>query len=265
MVSHPFLKNGIWIKILSFQAGDKSFNHPQLTQTLIKLMKDLPLYRNKNLIVYDVRGNGGGSNKLSRPIIVSLYSKKYLRSLGASFIYNQKWRYIDSLAPEALKFYGDKSKILAAKQGYRLYEGSFWPVIYGQEKHQTFQRYPNPVKAHVIILADSRCGSMCYQFTRTLLDLPNTVLVGQPPDVMDRLTNPRSVILPSRKATLSVGTREMLSPAYAFGRRLMPHYRYYGNINNTPAIEKWIMQLYTKMTHSNLQTRIKERSMNSKI
>jgi len=245
VVTHPFSENSIWIIIPSFQAGEKTFNHPRLEKSLKKLIADLPRYRNKNLLVFDVRGNGGGSDVLSRSLIVSLYSKQYLRSLGPSFIWNQQWRVIDSLVPEASHFFGHHAKVLAAmKQGYRLYESSFWPVSYGQQENKSFQHWPNPVKAHVVILADNRCGSMCYQFTRTLLELPHTVLVGQSPNVMERLTNPVSIILPSRQATLHIGTREMMSPAYAFGRRLIPKYQYSGDLNNTRAVEKWILTLY---------------------
>ena len=96
----------------------------------------------------------------------------------------------------------------------------------------------------MIILADKHCSSMCYQFTRTLLNLPNTVLVGQAPNVMNRLTDPTTVLMPSHKATLHIGTREIISPAYAFGHHLQPKYQYLGDINNTPKLEKWIAKLY---------------------
>ncbi len=245
VTSRPFLKNGIWIKIPSFMAGSKHFKFPQLSKTLKKLNDELPQLRQKSVIVFDVRGNGGGSSALSRPLIVSLYSKQYLQSLGPSFIWNKKWRVIDSLAPDARSFFNDdRSMVVAAHERYRLYESTFWPVWYGQHKQETIQHASNPVKARVIILADKLCASMCYEFTRTLLDLPNTVLVGQAPNVMNRLTNPTSVLMPSHKATLHISTREIISPAYAFGRHLQPKYQYLGDINNTPKLEKWIAKLY---------------------
>ena len=134
----------------------------------------------------------------------------------------------------------------AAKQGYRLYETGFWPVNYGQKNIQHPSKKPNPVKARIVILSNASCGSMCYQFTRTLLTLPGTVLVGQAPNTMDRLTNPVAVPLASHKAILYLGTREMISPGYAFGHALIPSFRYEGNLSNTPAVKQWILRLYKR-------------------
>ena len=110
-------------------AGYKYYHFPQLSKTLKRLNEVLPQLRHKNLIVFDVRGTIGGSDKLSRPLIVSLYSKQYLQSLGPSFIWNNKWRFIDSLAPDARSIFSDdRSKVVAAHEGYRLYESTSWPV-----------------------------------------------------------------------------------------------------------------------------------------
>ena len=239
-----FLNNSIWITIPSFQAGS-GFNHPKLEESLQRLTVILPKFRNKDLIIFDVRGNGGGSSDLARPLIVSLYSKEYLLSLGSSFIWNQKWIYIDSLFSGSDEYYSSNLKYKRAmEKGENLYEGNFWPIFYGQNTNQSFNKQINPVHAHVIILSDSRCGSMCYQFTRTLLDLPNTILIGVTPDTMGRLTNPYIIELPSQQANLSIGTREMIAPSYAFGHDLKPKYTFKGDITKDSDVRKWIFNLY---------------------
>ena len=241
---HGFLNNSVWITIPSFQAGS-GFDNPQLEKTLKKLINILPTFRNKDLIIFDVRGNGGGGSELARPLILSLYSKKYLLSLGSTFIWNQKWIYVDSLFPGSDKYYAGNVKYSdARKKGEKLYEKSFWPVFYGQNSNVFVNKVNNPVHAKIVILADSRCGSMCYQFTRTLLDLPNTVLIGNSPDTMGRLTNPMAVLLPSHQATLYVGTREMIAPAHAFGFRLQPKYTFTGDGHSDSDVKKWVVNLY---------------------
>jgi hypothetical protein len=241
---HKFLNNSVWITIPSFQAGG-GFDNPQLEKTLKNLINILPTFRDKDLVIFDVRGNGGGSSDLARPLILSLYSKEYLLSLGTSFIWNQKWMYVDSLFPGSGEYYAGNIKYSdARKKDEKLYEKSFWPISYGQNSNVFFNKVNNPVHAQIVILADSRCGSMCYQFTRTLLGLPHAVLIGHSPDTMGRLTNPTTVSLPSRQATLYIGTREMIAPAYAFGHRLQPKYTFTGDIQNDSGVEKWVVNLY---------------------
>jgi hypothetical protein len=231
----PFFKDSVWVSITSFQTTKNA----ALIKQFQSLIKSMPQYRKKKLIVFDLRQNGGGSSEYSRPIIVALYSPEFLRSLGQHFIWNQPWVKLISLNEQTIKRIHNASMLNAYKNGERLYEMVFWPVEYGQTVPLK-KKIVNPVKATVVILSDMHCGSMCYQFVRTLTQLPNTVLVGQAPDIMDRITVPISFDLPSKLGSVAIATEEIVCPAYAFGQKITPKYLYSGDITDTSKVERWI-------------------------
>jgi hypothetical protein len=236
----PFLKNSVWIKLHSFD----TYNHPELIKPLQSLAKQMPIYRQKDAVIFDMRHNAGGSSQYSRPLIVALYSAKFLRSLGSCFLWNHPWQTLITLNPHTIKQYADEPNMVNAyKAGEKLYHRSFWPINYGQRSVVKNDISKNPVHAKVIVLSDSSCSSMCYQFVRTLTKLPRTILVGQSPDTMDRITTPIPFELPSHLATVYIASEEFIFPADAFGKTLQPQYSYVGDLMRESQIKHWVSQI----------------------
>jgi hypothetical protein len=239
--------NGIWIRLPSFDTD----NNMTLANSLKKIIRSMPNYRNKSYIVIDTRNNFGGNGTFARPLMISLYGEKFLKSLGPDFIWNKKWVQLDILSPALLAVLKNQSSeqtlYLQYKKRYlagqKFVRKSTWPAYSSYQDRQF--KMKNPVRAKIILLTNKKCYSMCYEINRTWLQLPNTILLGQAPNTMGLITNPVPHRI-SHYVTLYLASSIYLSPISAFNNKLVPKQLYSSDINNTVAVKAWVMRYLNK-------------------
>lgn len=240
-----FGRNGAWIRLPSFKSDDNK----QLRLSLQQVNNRISSLRNKRNIIIDLRNNPGGQATYARSLITNLYGKPYLSSLGNQFIWNKKWSSIDVLSPRLIAtislFANDDPTIPPEIKAYQNKQKSFtlsyWPA-YQYKQSSKHVEVKNPTQAHIFLLTNKYCYSMCYQITRTWLSLPNTILIGQQPNTMGLVTNP--IIYPITKyVKLHLASRIITSPTTAFNKPLLPKYIYPGDINDNIAVQAWVRSL----------------------
>jgi hypothetical protein len=234
----------VWIAIPTFHTRNIKNIDPNY-YSLLKIIKNIPSYRNKKSIVFDLRGNTGGDAYYSRAILRSLYGNNYIVSLGKQHIWNQTWLAAYRVSPANINFFRKKGEknisdqlFNAAKQHKSIL---ILPVMTPAKK--SLLKTNNPVKAKVFLLTDGRCGSSCWLFVRELLQIPNVTLIGHATHFMTRYTSANSFNLPSGNAQVNIPVQVFVKPLDHFGHPFIPTFLYPGYMGDDAALKKWILQL----------------------
>jgi len=234
-----FAPKSVWLSIPTFGL--------QARKQLRRISRQIRKYRNYDLIVFDMRGNGGGNMKYARTIIYNLFSKPYIESKGDKHIWNHTWRVqwrVSKGNLKAIEQRGDKR--LAAEFRRQLALGNSGNIsgtfkLTSYQLGRTNKKVSDPVSAKVIVLTDGRCSSACWLFTRSLNQLPGVVHAGQATYVMDRYANARGIVLPSGAAKIFIPMMSFTHPLNQYGESLIPKYVYPGYMGDTEKLQQWIL------------------------
>lgn len=262
---HSFGKNSVWISIPTFSTVVESGNTAKKNTTAIAFFKtiasNLPQYRNKDAIVFDVRGNGGGDQPYEATLLVPLYGTSFLNSLGMNFIDNKpridhirvskdNLAYLKKVHAPISILNGIEDGLSQNKSYVPYQENNFRNPFQDAtdiEKNNLTatnkKRVENPVKAQIILLTDGRCASMCWEFIRAFRELPNVIQVGQPTAVADQYGLVRFTDLPSKMSVLHFPIDIIISPSDHYGNPFNPHYYYDNFMGDTEAIKNWMKNL----------------------
>ena len=248
-----FTKKGIWFSLPTFMPETK--RQEKQLNNIIAAAKN---WRNKKIIVIDVRGNTGGNSFWGTKLLKALYGKKYfqqqMQNLPAP-VY--QWRVsagnIDELAGFYLQYakqsFGNNSAMviwleqviagmktaLKAKQAY--FPNKVSPTVSVIKPILS----NNPVQAQIYLLTDGRCASSCLTFIAQALHFANIRQIGQATNADSYYTESRLVHLPSG-AHLYFPMKVQRYRKRGRNQPYIPKGKYYysGNINNTQAIQDWI-------------------------
>jgi hypothetical protein len=175
-----------WISIPTFSPSGKKAD--QLESIIAALDK----LRTAKVVVFDVRGNGGGNSQWGNNIVEKLYGKKYKdyrESLRPNNSYVE-WR----TSPENLKYLnkvvpGLKERFGAESSIYRVFSAVANKMAGGKSDQLLRQpefddlkpstnisKATSPVKAKVFFLTDGHCGSACLDFADKLLNMGKRVV-----------------------------------------------------------------------------------------
>lgn len=254
---HHFAKKAVWIKIPSFS---ENYRHHL---TIIK--DNLASYRHEKVIVLDLRGNDGGSLSLARDMIVALYGKQFLQSLGGSLPLNQVWHSTWRLSKSNDALYrrvvSDKehhfdayfqmiAKDILGKYKDAVQQRKKQIEITNQYQKPTKEKIKDPVKARVYIVTDEACRGTCWLFVRELQAIPGTIQVGKPTGIFNQDFMDNSDRLKTGLITLCYPMASLQAPSEHLAAPFIPAFRYHGYIGNTTALKKWILKL-TKLFKNN--------------
>lgn len=241
----PFGKHAVWISIPIFAYG-LSTQGTTTTSLLNHIANQVKKYRDKQILVFDLRGNTGGDPEYMRPIIINLYGKAYLRNLGKRFIWNKPestlflatnrnlQHMIQTNSPQAM-IEGMK-KAIASKKKYYFY--------HTQVLEKGDKNVQNPVKAKVILLTDGRCGSECNSFVMVMKSIPGVIQLGQPTASLTNSTWNTVKVFSDSASAIVYPTGLILTPIIQDGSPIFPKYTYHGYMGNTEALKKWVLKLY---------------------
>lgn len=214
-----------------------NFAPTQLEQESLELLiKDLPALRSKKYIIFDVRGNGGGSSLWGTRILESLFSQEYVlqkfaQNYGDSFEnFRASKSNIDYWKRETIKLeysFGRDSKeysvllelLNGMQKAYDEQQLFYSMKITKEEPKISEQKITNPCSARIVVLIDSGCFSSCLMFIHELQTVdPTITLIGQKTATNTSYMEVRGDILPS-------GIR--FGYPTAVGINSKPHFHFY--------------------------------------
>ncbi|NRB10266.1 MAG: hypothetical protein HRU35_01420 [Rickettsiaceae bacterium] len=233
---------GIWIRIPTFA--------PSLKQQKIfqKILTSLYSYRNKDFIVFDIRGNKEGSSFWQRTVLRNLWGDQYLKSLGDKHDYNKSWirkiRVSKGNLPEFKKHHG-RNEIkeyvkLISKQA--LFFEKQWSV-YDEDKNLFTNQHQDKVTARVYVLTDNFCTSNCWMFVREMLQIPKVKQLGSPTGIQGFYSKKRSISSPSKDFIFQISVQLRVQPVSNIGNEFIPKEIFEGDFNNESALQEWVLDL----------------------
>jgi hypothetical protein len=252
-----FMPGVIWVTLPTFDLMDQG-----QVKNFYDIIAQMPRFRDKRLIIFDVRGNGGGNSQWGTKIIEALFGKEYIKKRIADLEQNVyvEWRvsqgnieFIHSLIDKYKKQFGEQSK--EVKWASNLYNEMICALkkdvsFYAEYSDDVFESPlgvtsapQNMCFAKIIVLIDKGCFSACLGFLDKLKTLDHPVLfVGQTTGVDTLYMDINGAELPSK-----LGQIQFPMKVYRNRRRVgnQPHYPdivYPGDFNDTQAVERWLKQ-----------------------
>jgi hypothetical protein len=239
-----------WISLPTFAPDDAA------TRTLHQIVAALPGLRESGRIVFDLRGNSGGSSQWGHAIVSALWGAAWARPRADELDEHIDWRvsadnqrHIAAVAETSRARFGSDARLvrvfaqLADDMRAALDRGERWV---GQptavEPPPDAFAADNPVRARILVLTDGRCGSAALDFLDRLLTLPNVVHIGGVTAADTQYMDVRRVTLPSGAATLGFAMKVYRQRGRGLPPR-QPRHLYAGDFGDHAAVERWALAL----------------------
>ena len=246
----PFATRGEWVRLSTFQP--ESVAEAAAFHKVIAQAAD---WREKEMLILDLRGNGGGSYQWFMAFLRALYGPQV-----TDFYARERLKIQAYFVPSAVTPDDDTA---AAKDAF---DTPHDPLIEQSEaeprrvrlshQHYAYQqrRIPaaqsgapagpppeNPVKARVFVLTDNHSGSAVNSFLDEALRIPGVELIGTAPLSDRRSGSPAPFTLPSGSFTLHVPAMIRIGRSRDEMQEYEPKFRFDGNITDTDAVKQWIL------------------------
>jgi hypothetical protein len=201
----------VWITLPSFYP-----QHSTEEDALKKVIDSVEKYKNYDVIVFDLRGNGGGNSRYGTLILEKLYGQEYCNACFKKLHAPQyvEWRASQENI-EYLKIFLVTLEQKFGKEG----AAGFALVVFEMEKNlavgNPFYRAmsdsveatdylvpQNPLHARVILITDTTCASSSLVFIDEIRAVDIPYQIGLPTNVDTEYLECRDVTLPSGLATL---------------------------------------------------------------
>jgi hypothetical protein len=247
-----FGAHGVWVSIPSF--AEDGGNEAKLKD----LVDRAASWKDRDPIVLDVRGNGGGNSAWGQQIVEKLYGHDYVVALQTPYEAKTyvEWRvspanaaYIEQLAPRLQAEFGKDSD--TGRWAQRTLDGMRQAKAEGRQLvHPAETPAPaagplpaNPIHGRVLLLTDGSCGSACLDFCDLVRLLPNATHVGRSTFADSVYMELRRMPLPSGVATLGLPIKVYRDRPRGNNEAYTPQVRFAGDITDTAAVERWIGEL----------------------
>jgi hypothetical protein len=249
---------GYWISIPSFAIGSEEVREG-IQNILTTLEKDGDKIRSGEIIVIDVRGNGGGSSTLGDEIIAKLWGTATLDEAqpgghyvewrvsagNASFLRRVNLSRWENYAGEDDPAVRDYRKFveemeMAVTKGDIFYRRGKGESTDAKEP-ASGTRYQ--VKARVFFLTDNSCFSACLDFADVMRRIPGVVHIGLETKADAVYIDNRAVRLPSGHGMVGFSMKVYRNRQRAHNESYIPELVWNGNITDNIALENWILNL----------------------
>jgi hypothetical protein len=251
-ITHP--ADGVaWVTIPSFaeNVGDHRAG-------LERLISGLPAERGDRLIVFDVRGNGGGNSAWGKRILAALFGEDYVERVDAAtfaHVYTE-WRASKGNA-EFIERYtlprfkkGSETSLYLEKLVAAMREG----MATGRElvrveddseavEADTATVPANPLGEHVILLTDGWCASACLDFADLLLAIPGVRHAGAPTFADAVYIDNRANLLPSGIGSFGFSMKVYRHRPRGNNEPYRPDLRYPGDLWETGRLQAWLLRV----------------------
>jgi hypothetical protein len=249
-----FGQRGLWVSMGSF-SGDASSEQGKAISALVKqLERNRDRLTEAQVLVLDVRGNGGGSSRWGNEIAALIWGKKAAdaakpRSGGVD------WR-ASAANIEAVEAYAKSpgTSFFARMFMARVVAGMKTALATGQplwrEKGApppNGPRLPVPTQVpgrKVYILSDGGCASACLDALDVWIRA-GAIPIGRETSADSLYMEIRKQELPSGLATISVPMKVYRGRPRGLNVTYKPVHRFAGDIRDQKAVEAWVMALPT--------------------
>ena len=245
-----------YVKLPTFDPDEKE------TEVIKSIIDTMPAVCHASYILFDVRGNGGGSSMWGKKIIDSLFGVRYTHHKRAKSLEKQyvEWRasasniaYMSTDVREHVnKNFGKESKvskwmehIISGMQ--KTYDAH--DMLYRDFSH-TFHEISDVVEtgslcaSTIIVLIDGHCASACLDFIDELkLMGKQVILIGKQTMADSLYMECRSLPLPSGKGAIVVPIKVYRNRPRGHNVPYVPDIEYVGDINDTQAVKQYIFSL----------------------
>lgn len=245
-----FGDNGAWVRLGNFSPANR-----KQSDEFEALYKMAPALRDKSVIVFDVRGNGGGPYEWFMGVLRSLYGPEYVdyyarARMQISPVYRiSKGKELDPAPPETgadapskapldgLPDDGSEDRLLDAAKA----RGASF--IHLPNRHDVPRPSSAPaslVHARVIVLTDYGCGSACIGFVDELKRIPGVTQVGTETFVDSRTGTAVAARLPSGNGSIGVPSMTRDGRERNDNEPQKPAMEFEGDIDDTAAVQAWV-------------------------
>lgn len=237
---------GVWIRIPSFYPTEEE--EVYFRGMLASLQE---LGNKQEYIIFDMRGNRGGSTGWERPILRNLCGDNFIKSLGNKHDYNSKWEKRIRVSKKNLAYFKQfytnaQIKEFAGKLAKR---EDFYNIkwdIYSETDNLFTNNENAKIRAKIFVLTDNFCTGTCWLFVREMLQIPGITHIGQTTAIQKPFTKPQTIRLPSERFDFFVPIQEHIFPATNHGKPFIPSIIFEGDINNDSRVADWIIELIDK-------------------
>lgn len=224
--------------------------------SLEKMLDVLESIDDARLVVLDTRGNRGGNSLVGARILSALLGEKFVESLDRSSRSYAMWRVsplalstLDNALTSTERDYGKGSDAYTFVSGLRksmnaaLKEKTDWlrqPETSSLDQDRSKDLKQKIFKGQLVLVTDSFCASACLDFADAVLAVPGAIQFGLP-------TSADTVYIDIGAQVLPSGARFWLPLKVWRGRvrgnnqSYEPRYVFDGDINDTPAVQKWVL------------------------
>ncbi len=240
----------LWISLPTFYPNDTQ--RTILENYISRLEKDRAPIQSSRAIVFDLRGNGGGSASWATRLIEALYGEMFFSSRRIEDRFVADWRVSE----------GNLNNLKASRKRIEAQNNAdslAWidSVISGMknslDRNETYFREigeppnpldkvmsDNPLNVPVFFLSDGRCASACLNFADILFQMGGVIHIGSDTYSDSAYLEARFVELPSGMSTLVMPTVVFRNRSRASGQYYTPDLYFPGDEWTTPALKKWV-------------------------
>jgi hypothetical protein len=242
--------HGLWIELGNFTADPRTPEGQQLTSLLAVTEVRVAELRAAPVLVFDLRGNNGGSSTWISTLAKTIWGADYFDAHAVRST-SIDWRASsDNLAK--LESYRDQFNSQPETLAYlnRLIDGMkaaraagnrlFHETDEGKSTRST--ALENPVAGQTYVLTDYGCASACLNAVDILIAL-GAVQLGHETSADTLYNEIRYIPLPSGRATAFVPMKVYRESSRANNEPAVPARVWPGLITDTAGIEKWIAHL----------------------
>lgn len=225
LYASELLPDMLYVKIPTFEPTKEQ----QLQ--LEKIINKAPQWRNKKLLIFDVRGNGGGNSAWGTKLVKSLFSEtfapeKLQEVSGKTFV---EWRCsqanIDHMQTYINQFkeqFGEDSKehawaLTTVQDMQKAHDANKKYFTSTATNYKSTRILEHPVTATIIVLIDRRCGSACLDFIDYLKAMDYPILL------MGETTKADSLYMEVRVVDLPSGQGKFCFPIKVYRNRVRGH------------------------------------------
>jgi hypothetical protein len=249
-----------WIRLPTFDPRDADLERME------EIVGSVAGLRNARRIVFDVRGNGGGSSVWGSRITEGLFGSEIYRWVGCRHAGEGAWAEwraseknlarVEETLPSMREKFGEDSVV------YDVYHRLRSDLVRAVEAGDRWVRQPegdrdedgsepscpetapeNPVAATVVLLTDGACASACLDFADELLLMPGVVHAGAPTSADTVYMEIRDVPLPSRLGRFSCAMKVYRNRSRGHNEPYVPAHRFGGDLADTEALRRWVRTL----------------------
>jgi hypothetical protein len=232
--------NGLWVSVPTFDPNADDVRRMQA------MIERIGTFRNKSYVVFDIRGNGGGSDVYALNLLEQLYGKKYIRSVFDYYIeafrVTEKNRLFFTELQQQHKGENALSDRLLASLVKLLESRAIDSLVILQDEENCRKHDDSAplFTGKLFVVTDYACFSSSLNFMDMIKAIPGTIHIGLPTRADTKYCDIAFNELPSTSAKFFFPRAVVLNRKRPDNVPYIPDYRI-DDIQNTDALQKWVV------------------------